>query len=269
MYGQRDHRNPGNRRNQTPYENYGQQNFTLADKLRREYRGRGENLRGIGVASTEELMARAQMGQDPRENVSEEAFSDRLRNPNYTYDRSRYHSSTQTFSRPQTNRTGSTVHATHQGNRTGRERARGMPQPDVVPGEVQVKAKSLSLGYILMLATITVMVIMVLFSIAQVYRTSNTIADRESQLRDLRTTASKLELAIEEKNDIRVIEQIASDQLGMVKEDSVQRKYISLSDGERIDVIGEEENTVSEGIFGTMLSSLVSVWERFFGNGNG
>ena len=59
----------------------------LAAKLRQEYRNRGENLRGIGAASTEELMHRAQMGRDPRENVSEEAFSDRLRNRNYTYDR--------------------------------------------------------------------------------------------------------------------------------------------------------------------------------------
>ena len=59
----------------------------LAEKLRREYRGRGEDLRGVGAASTEELMRRVAMGRDPRVNVSEEAFEQRLHNrgQSFTY----------------------------------------------------------------------------------------------------------------------------------------------------------------------------------------
>jgi cell division protein FtsL len=120
-------------------------------------------------------------------------------------------------------------------------------------------------GYLVMLAAVTMMIVTILFSIAQIYQTTNSIANLERELSALQTTASELELAIEEKNDIRTIEQIATDQLGMVKEDSVQRKYISLSDGERIDIIGEEE-TISDSGFGTMLSSIASALAGFFEN---
>ena len=81
----------------------------------------------------------------------------------------------------------------------------------------------------------------------------------------MQTTAAELELKIEEKNDIRTIEKIATEELGMVKEDSVQKKYVSLSDGEHIDLIEEpEQDTTSDGL-GTMLSSIVSALGRWFG----
>ncbi|MBQ4605187.1 MAG: septum formation initiator family protein, partial [Clostridia bacterium] len=115
-------------------------------------------------------------------------------------------------------------------------------------------------------AVVTMMIMTILFSISQIYQTTNTIDDLEKELTSLQTVAAELELAIEEKNDIRVIEQIATDQLGMVGEDSVQRKYISLSDGERIDIIGEDENAAVEGTFGTMLSSIAAAFAGFFEN---
>ena len=104
----------------------------------------------------------------------------------------------------------------------------------------------------------TVMVLLIVFSIAQIYKTTDEIGDLKSQLSTLQTTAAELELKIEEKNDIRTIEKIATEELGMVKEDSVQKKYVSLSDGEHIDLIEEpEQDTTSDGL-GTMLSSIVS-----------
>ena len=250
----------------------------LAAKLRQEYRNRGENLRGIGAASTEELMHRAQMGRDPRENVSEEAFSDRLRNRNYTYDRMQHtpHSAQTGFYGSAQNRTyrnerytGTPRNRTSgyrqsQGRTSGRSDRR--VQQEHTPGEVQVKSRGLPVGYLIMLAVVTMMIMTILFSISQIYQTTNTIDDLEKELTNLQTVAAELELAIEEKNDIRVIEQIATDQLGMVGEDSVQRKYISLSDGERIDIIGREENTVSEGTFGTMLSSIAAAFAGFLEN---
>ena len=254
----------------------------LAAKLRQEYRNRGENLRGIGAASTEELMHRAQMGRDPRENVSEEAFSDRLRNRNYTYDRMQ-----QNTPNAQTGSYGSAQNRAYRNARytgTSRNHAQGQRQSygrtagrmadsadrrirqEQTPGEVQVKSRGLPVGYLVMLAVVTMMIMTILFSISQIYQTTNTIDDLEKELTNLQTMAAELELAIEEKNDIRVIEQIATDQLGMVGEDSVQRKYISLSDGERIDIIGEEENAVSEGTFGTMLSSIAAAFAGFLEN---
>lgn len=250
----------------------------LATKMRREFRDRGENLRGIGAASTEELMRRAQMGRDPRENVSEEAFSDRLRNRNYTYDRNAY-----TAYNAAKNSQPAGGRETYGNRNTGgytesrrrhSERTADRQRPERVRqtahnagGEVQVKGRAFPVGYLVMLAVVTMMIMTILFSISQIYQTTGTIDELERELSELQTMAAELELAVEEKNDIRIIEQIATDQLGMVKEDSVQRKYISLSDGERIDIIGEEEDA-GEVTFGTLLSSLASALAGFFGDGS-
>ena len=86
----------------------------------------------------------------------------------------------------------------------------------------------------------------------------------KTQLSALQTTAADLELKIEEKNDIRTIEKIATEELGMVKEDSVQKKYVSLSDGERIDLVEEPQTDTEEGL-GTMLSSILSALGKWFG----
>lgn len=130
-----------------------------------------------------------------------------------------------------------------------------------------MKGRAFPVGYLVMLAVVTMMIMTILFSISQIYQTTGTIDELERELSELQTMAAELELAVEEKNDIRIIEQIATDQLGMVKEDSVQRKYISLSDGERIDIIGEEEDA-GEVTFGTLLSSLASALAGFFGDGS-
>lgn len=261
--------------NRSSYE----QPSRLATKLRQEYRNRGEELQGIGAASTEELMRRAQMGRDPRENVSEEVFSERIRNRQQTASHAAYRTTAHTAHSAYGNGSSGagTPRATHAASSATKPKAKSQKQPKKQSllqklrkqhdGEVRVQGRGFPVGYVAMLAVVTMMIMGILVSISQIYQTTGTIADLEDELVTLQAEVDKLELAIEEKNDIRVIEQIATDQLGMVKEDSVQRKYVSLSDGERIDLIGEEdEDNIEEGTLGTMLSSLAEVFSRFFEN---
>ena len=60
------------------YQNNG--DYRLANKLKREFYGRGQHLSGMQASSTSELMKRAEMGKDPRVNCSEEAFRENYRN---------------------------------------------------------------------------------------------------------------------------------------------------------------------------------------------
>ncbi|MBQ2277930.1 MAG: septum formation initiator family protein [Clostridia bacterium] len=103
----------------------------------------------------------------------------------------------------------------------------------------------------------TMMVMSIVLSFSEIYQTTSEIARLEADLAALRDQAAELELELEEKNDIRVIERIATEDLGMVKEDAVQRKYISLSDGERIDII-EDETAETDAAHGVLLSSIWS-----------
>lgn len=64
----------------------------------------------------------------------------------------------------------------------------------------------------------------------------------------------ELLIALEVKNDLRVIEDIAVNKLGMVKKDLVSRQYISLSDEDIIETYEDDERNVG---LSTLLSAIV------------
>ena len=141
------------------------------------------------------------------------------------------------------------------------------PQPVYAAGEiteVRVEGRHMTPMFAVFLVIGTMMIMSIVLSFSEIYQTTSEIAQLENDLAALRDQAAELELELEEKNDIRVIEQIATEKLGMVKEDSVQRKYISLSDGERIDIIEDEDAEEETAAPGILLSSIWSSLGNLF-----
>lgn len=143
------------------------------------------------------------------------------------------------------------------------------PQPVFDGGEItEVRAEGRRMKPMsaVLIVIGTMMIMSIVLSFSEIYQTTSEIAGLEADLAALRDQAAELELELEEKNDIRVIERIATEDLGMVKEDAVQRKYISLSDGERIDIIADEtaENDAAHGVLlSSIWSSLGSLFDYF------
>jgi cell division protein FtsB len=143
------------------------------------------------------------------------------------------------------------------------------PQPVFDGGEItEVRAEGRRMKPMsaVLIVIGTMMIMSIVLSFSEIYQTTSEIARLEADLAALRDQAAELELELEEKNDIRVIERIATEDLGMVKEDAVQRKYISLSDGERIDIIADEtaETDAAHGVLlSSIWSSLGSLFDYF------
>ncbi|MBR5741649.1 MAG: hypothetical protein IKX91_03760, partial [Firmicutes bacterium] len=106
-----------------------------------------------------------------------------------------------------------------------------------------------------------IIVFSVVESFARVYQTSSRISRLESNLAELKEEAGRLKLKLDEKNDIRNIRDIAIGDLGMAEEDSLQRRFVSISDGERIEILAAEEETPSPG--GVLFSALDALTEPF------
>ena len=53
--------------------------YPLADELKSEFRDRGAAVSGMQASTTSELMHRAEMGNNPRVNVAEQAFRENYR----------------------------------------------------------------------------------------------------------------------------------------------------------------------------------------------
>lgn len=129
--------------------------------------------------------------------------------------------------------------------------------------EVRVKSspipKSLVIGVILF----TAIVLMILFSFAQINEFKREISGLESQRSELNTEIAQLAIQLDLKNDVRVIEQTAREDIGMVRRNQVESKYINVAQGDRVEVLDSaEENQEDFGIFSTLLSSVGSRWDK-------
>lgn len=257
--------------------------YKLADKMQKQFRERGQAVRGMQASSTSELIRRAEMGYDPHVNCAEQAFREsysrrQTQQGARTQNRGVHAEAVQsrngyakTNEKHETKRTAersgryaSHTQAAAQGRFAGAQTRDHAKQDDFEPAvEIKVKQKTFPPFFIAMLLIGTLMVMCLVFSISQVYQTTNQIERLEAELETLRGEADDLQLRLEEKNDVRKIEEIATAELGMVKEDSLQRRYVSLSDGEYIELVGNGEET-DESTGGVMLSSIFSSLGQFF-----
>ena len=127
--------------------------------------------------------------------------------------------------------------------------------------EVEVKKAPVSASLIIGVILFAVVVMMIIFSFAQISEFKKEIYTLENERIALEAEIDQLSLEIDLKNDIRVIEQIATEEIGMVKSNRVESKYISVAAGERValpEAAAEEES----GVFTTLLSAAGSNWEK-------
>lgn len=130
--------------------------------------------------------------------------------------------------------------------------------------EVKVAKSRISFSFVMILLIATCMLMAVIFSFAQVSKSTGELSDAKSRLEALKAEDKELDFALEQKNDIRLVEQIATEKIGMVKEGSVEKRFISMSSGDYIEL----ENTATENTgrrsnpLGTVLSSFSSVFDN-------
>jgi len=253
----------------------------LAEKLKNEFYERGAAVQGMRATSTSELCRMAEMGRDPRFNCAEEAFrrdyrtgrtgshGEARRRTAGVKQEARHDSGRASAQRTAGRATGKGASARQNASRQSVRKEthkKRIPEPAVnTPSEaIAVERKPFPTMFFVLLAIVTVAVMVVLHGASQVYDTTDQIAEYENDLKMLEQRADDLELELEEKNDIRKIEEIATMKLGMTKEDSRQRRNVSLSDGEHIDVITlEEEKEVGSGVLlSSILSALGELFER-------
>ena len=129
--------------------------------------------------------------------------------------------------------------------------------------EVVVKKAPVSASLVIGIIIFAVVVMMIIFSFAQISEFKKEISVLDNQKAELVEQIDQLALEIDLKNDIRVIEQIATEEYGMVKSNRVESKYISVAEGERIVLPESDGEEVAEGgVFTTLMSAASSNWDK-------
>ena len=99
---------------------------------------------------------------------------------------------------------------------------------------VRRKAPALSLGMIVSVMVTAMVLAMVVFSGSLINEEARRYTELSGTLEILREENETLSLALEEKNDLVVIEDAAKNELGMVKIAEAQQRYVSLTNGDSI-----------------------------------
>jgi len=111
----------------------------------------------------------------------------------------------------------------------------------------------------------TVMVFTIIFSFTRIYEYTGEINAIEAAIDDLKSQEDVLKLEVEKRDDIRVIEKIAVEEIGMVRGEQVEKRFVSMKGGDYIEIMDEEDaasETKEQGFFSTILSAISANFEQ-------
>ena len=100
----------------------------------------------------------------------------------------------------------------------------------------------------------TVLFMFMMLTMAQINEFTQDISALQSELSELRKQEEELRLDVELKNDLRVIENAAVNELGMVKADEVKKQYVFVGNEDKIEVI--EPETEEDSFMNTVMSAI-------------
>ncbi|MCQ2456066.1 MAG: hypothetical protein MJ096_01785 [Clostridia bacterium] len=124
--------------------------------------------------------------------------------------------------------------------------------------EIKVAKQKISSSFVLTVLIVFVMLMAVIFSFSELSSSTTELSKLKDEIKTVEDEASKLSLQLEQKNDVNMIEQLATEKYMMVREDSVRRKYITTPTSDRIVIDAEELPTESSG---GLLSSFSNLFD--------
>ncbi|MBQ3099810.1 MAG: hypothetical protein IJC50_02355 [Clostridia bacterium] len=122
------------------------------------------------------------------------------------------------------------------------------------------KKKPFPVSALFMSLVCTVLFMFMIVSYVQINEYTLEVSNLRTDLADMISQDKELTTALEKKNDMLTIEEMAAE-FGMVKADQLTKKHIALTNEDKIEVV-EPEPTEDETVVTTVMSGL---WENFAG----
>lgn len=126
---------------------------------------------------------------------------------------------------------------------------------DIHKAEHRVRSTPFPIAYAALIVVCAIMSMALLFGHSQVSECEGRIGDLGVRYEELSEETAKLELQLETRDDIRKIENIAVEQMGMVSSDVAQTKFVSVSAEDKVEILRVDEKE-TEGGFSTLLSAI-------------
>lgn len=115
------------------------------------------------------------------------------------------------------------------------------------------KKTAFPLGAVFMTLIFGMVLAFVVHSSVRINEVNSSLSDLQAGIALQNAELRALELELETKNDLRVIEDIAKNQLGMTKKDNINKEYISLGEEDNVTL---EETENEKNASGSLLSAI-------------
>ena len=121
--------------------------------------------------------------------------------------------------------------------------------------ELRVRRSPFPVGTIVLIIVFTLTLMATISSFAQLSEYRADISVLENTQTKLELDRSRLTGLVESREDVRVIEKIATQDIGMVSAELAKGRFVSLADSDRVEVI-EDAPEKEDGVFATILSAI-------------
>ena len=131
------------------------------------------------------------------------------------------------------------------------------------------RKRSVPIGIVLTLIVITLMLMMLVSNYVALNEYTREVAALNSSLETLKSEEKKLNSDIDNSTDVLGIEKYASESLGMVGSADVEKRYVEVSEGEKIEVYEVEDDgtmgAITSALF-ALTDNLIESWNILMGN---
>ncbi len=142
-------------------------------------------------------------------------------------------------------------------------RRKAIREPKFITVRKQRKErKPFPFGVVVVLMMITALFLFMMMNYAEIDQYNGEIRDLKNEIATLQAEQKKLDVRLENKDDRAAFEQYATEQLGMVKSDTLDKFIVTLSPEDKTEIM-EYEDEEDTG-FGYLLSGLAEVMRGFF-----
>ena len=117
-----------------------------------------------------------------------------------------------------------------------------------------VKSSPFPISFIFYALVVTAMLMFIAYSNSVVNELSYEIGDLKTEISTLKYENDKLDIELEKKYDLGYIEEVATKELGLVKNTEVVKHYLNMSDGD--EVVVSEKASAAAGSFTATLNTL-------------
>ena len=136
-------------------------------------------------------------------------------------------------------------------------------QDDVKTVKVSAR-RPFPVGAVVMVTICTLLLMFTVMSYVQINEYTIEVALLRGEITDLAGEKKELALALEEKNDMLLIEEYAVENLGMVKADQLTKKHITLDQEDKVEVVETEPSqdaTVVSSVMSAIGENFRGLWE--------